>query len=99
MDTLKDILRANPVYSKFKNLGDIISGLYDVVFYVVSALTFVWFVWAVFEYLLAGGDKQKLASARSRITWALVGLFVVAMAYAIARFAEEILTPRGGGFI
>ncbi len=96
MLNIKDFYSASPVKGRFENLGDIITGFSDLVFYIAGALTFIWFVWAVFEYLLAGGDKQKLASARNRITWALVGLLVVAMSYGVAKFAEEIIKPRGG---
>ncbi len=96
MQILQDILKANPVSSMFNDLGDLLTGFYNLAFYLAMALSFIWLVWGVFEYLLAAGDKQKLASARARITWALVGLLIVAIAFAIAKFAEEILQPRGG---
>ncbi|QQG43766.1 MAG: hypothetical protein HYW45_01955 [Candidatus Daviesbacteria bacterium] len=79
---------------KFNNLGDVISGLLNMTFYLAAFLAFFWIVWAAFQYIAAGGDKQKLAQARSRIIWAIVGLIMIALAFAVAQFAKEILQPN-----
>lgn len=79
---------------KFNNLGDIISGLFNITFYLATFLAFFWIVWAAFQYIAAGGDKQKLVQARSRIVWAIVGLIIIAMAFLVAQFVKEILQPN-----
>lgn len=80
---------------KFSTAGDVISGLFNITFYLATFLAFFWIVWAAFQYIAAGGDKQKLAQARSRITWALVGLLIIALAFLIAKYIAEILKPVG----
>lgn len=77
-------------------LGDIISGFFQIAFFLAGFLAFFWFVWGAFQYIFAGGDKEKLGKARSRITWAIVGLIIVALAFTISQFAQQILKPRGG---
>lgn len=86
----------NPVL-KISNLADLISPLLNIVFYVAIFLAFFYLVWGAFQYILAGGKKEELAKARQRISWALVGLIVVFLAYLIAQFASEIFKPTKGG--
>ena len=92
---LKDIFDNRPA-PQFKNLGDILSGLLNIVFYLAVFLAFYFLVWGAFQYILAGGKKEELAKARQRITWALVGLVIVFLAYFIAQYAGEIFPAKGG---
>lgn len=78
------------------DLAGFISGLLNIAFYIAAFMAFYWLVWAAFQYILASGKKEELAKARSKITWALVGLIVIFAAYFIARFASEIFPPQGG---
>lgn len=79
---------------KFHNLGEFVTGLYDVIFLVATFVALYWLTWGIFEYIFAGGDKQKLESARKRLTWAIVGLIFVALAYWIAQFAGQVILPN-----
>ncbi len=72
------------------NLGAIISGLLNIVFYFAAFMAFYWLVWGSFQYILASGNKESLAKARERIKWALIGLVVVFAAFLIAKLAGEI---------
>lgn len=96
---LGDILKDPSVTGlkpEFKTLGDFVSGLFNIAFYLAAFLAFFWLVWGAFQYIYAGGDKEKLARAKARVTWAIVGLILVALAFLVAQFAAEILKPRGG---
>lgn len=41
---------------------------------VFFALIFI--VWSGLQWISSGGDKNKLAQARGRLTWAIVGLII-----------------------
>lgn len=77
-------------------LGAVLSDLFEIALFLAGFLAFFWLVWGAFQYITAGGNKENLAKARSRITWAIVGLAVVALALLVAQFAAQILQPRGG---
>lgn len=94
---LSDIFNANPVASKFTKLGDVISGLLNIIFYVVVFVAFYFLIWGAFNYIMAQGKKEDLAKARDRITWALIGLMVVLLAYFIAKFVTELLKTNTQG--
>lgn len=74
----------------FTDLGSILTGAYEIGLYIAAFLMVWWMAWGAFEYILAGGDKNKLASARKRIIFAIVGFLLIALAYAIGSFLEKV---------
>ena len=77
--------------AEFTTLGSFVSVLFNIIIYIMAFLAFYYLVWGAYQYILASGKKEDLARARSRITWAIVGLIVTLLAYFIARFAAESL--------
>ncbi len=53
---------------------------------IALSLAAVFIVWSGIQWITSGGDKQKLAAARARLTWTIVGLLVVLFAFAIVAF-------------
>ena len=82
---------------EFVDLASFISPLLNLTFYLATFLAFYWLIWGSFQYMLAKGDKEGLAKARARITWALIGLMIIFAAYFIAKYASEIFPPIRGG--
>ena len=82
--------------SEFKNLSDLVTIGYSVTFALAGFLAFLWFTSGAILYILAKGDKEQLGRARARMTWAMIGLFFIILAYFIANFAVHILNPKGG---
>lgn len=80
-------------------LGQLLSGLLNIAFYVAIFLAFYWLVWGAFQYMMASGDKESLAKAREKIKWTLIGLAVIFAAYFLAKYASEILPQKPGGLI
>ncbi|OGE37858.1 hypothetical protein A3B45_02745 [Candidatus Daviesbacteria bacterium RIFCSPLOWO2_01_FULL_39_12] len=80
----------------FNNLASFLSALYQVAIFIAAFLAFYWLVWGTYQYIMARGNKEDLAKARSRIIWAIVGLLMVLLAYTLARFASEIFPPKAG---
>lgn len=87
----------SPVKDKFSDLGSFISPLLNIIFYAALFMAFFWLVWGALAYIMAQGQKENLAKARARITWALIGLAVVLLAFFIAKFVSEIFKPNIGG--
>lgn len=65
------------------NLGLLISRALGVALLIAGILVFVYLVWGGIEWITSGGDKGKTEEARNRITAALVGLAIVAAAWAV----------------
>lgn len=64
-------------------LGDFISRAVSAIMLVAGIATFMYLIWGGIEWITSGGDKDKVQSARERITQSIVGLAIVAGAWAI----------------
>lgn len=96
-DVFSDRLN-NKLSPKINTLGDFISGILNIFLYIAIFLTFYYLIWGAFAYIMARGDKEGLAKARSRISWALIGLVVIFSSFLIAKFAQEVFKDvlKGG---
>ena len=43
---------------------------------VIFALTFVWFIWNLFHFVMAGDPKQK-ETAQQMVIWSVIAMFVM----------------------
>jgi hypothetical protein len=66
-----------------KVVGGLLSGIIDLVFLLGFLLTLAYLLTGGMQWITSGGDKNALEAARNKITNALIGLVIVASAYAI----------------
>ena len=72
-----------PSNVKIDDLGRFISSLVGLALIVAALLVFGYLILGGIQWITSGGDKGKTEAARNQITAALVGLAIVAAAYAI----------------
>lgn len=65
------------------SLGSFVSKSFSAVLLVAGLATFMYLVYGGIEWVMSGGDKGKLESARGKITNGVVGLAIVASAWAV----------------
>lgn len=65
------------------NIGDFISRVVSALLIVAALATFIYLVYGGLSWIMSGGDKAKVQEARDRITNAVIGLGIVATAWAI----------------
>lgn len=70
------------------DLGFIISAVIGIVFILSGILVFAMLVWGGIQWITSGGDKDSTQKAKDRITNALVGIAIVASAWAITKLVE-----------
>lgn len=71
-------------------LGTIIKNLVTL-FYSLGAVGFtIMIIWGAVDWILSGGDKEKVGTARKRITTAIVGLFLLALSFPIIGLIAQI---------
>lgn len=91
---LKDIFNASLTGTKFTNLGDFLSGFFNIVLFIAGALMLSWMAWGIFQYIFAGGDKDKLGQAQKRITWAIVGFLLVVASFAVSQYVRQFFPAQ-----
>lgn len=62
-----------------------------IIFVVAALAVLIMLIWGAFQWIVSGGDKEKVQHARDRITNALIGLAVLALAFFIARVVGSIV--------
>ncbi|MDQ3098320.1 MAG: pilin [bacterium] len=67
-------------------LAFIISRFFTFVLPLVGILGFLFFLWSGFQFLTSKGDPKALAAAQARLTYAIIGLIIVFLTYALTAF-------------
>lgn len=75
----------------FGDIGTFISNIITLAFIVALIVVLIMLIWGAFEWIVSGGDKEAVGKARGRIINALIGLAVLAVAFALFRFAGQFL--------
>lgn len=76
--------------SQFYDLGSVVSEFLDMGFYIAAFLMVFWVFWGIFQYIFAGGNKDALANARKRITWALIGFAILGVLFGLSQYVQNI---------
>lgn len=82
---IKDTIAATTDFSV------VISTLLDFMFIVSGLAMLVFLVMGGVQFITSGGDKVQAQAARDRITYALIGILVVAASFAIVAVLENVL--------
>lgn len=87
-----------PPGMQITDIGLFISRAISVALMVAAIAVFAFLVWGGIQWITSGGDKGKVEEARGRITNALIGLAIVAAAWAIMNlvsyfFGVDVLGP------
>lgn len=65
------------------------AGIVDYLLYIVGTVAVVMIIVAAVQMTTSAGDPGKVAKAKKTLLYAIIGLVVVVLAYAIAHFVME----------
>jgi len=88
----------NPALEKIKTktgivfFQDLIPALVTLGFVIGSLVFFFFLISGAITWIVSGGDKTKLESARSRITNAVVGFVILLLAFALVALLESFFS-------
>ena len=71
-------------------LSNIIIGAFFFIVPIVGIAAFGFLVWSGFQYLTSKGDPKALEAAKARITYSIIGMTIVFMAYLITQFVATL---------
>lgn len=84
-------IKINAPAQGYKDLGSFIQNVLTLAFSIAVLVVLVMLIWGAFEWIVSGGDKDAVGKARNRIINALIGLAVLAVAFALAKVAAQFL--------
>lgn len=74
-----------------QGIGPLVSAIVSVLLIIAALAAFLYLVLGGIQWITSGGDKAGMEAARNKITQAIVGLIIVAAAYAIMLLAANFL--------
>ena len=76
----------------FGNSG-IITDITNVMLFLAGALAVVMIIYGGLRYVISGGNSTAVSAAKNTILYAIVGLVVAFLAFAVVNFVLEALSP------
>lgn len=70
------------------DLGTFITKAFSGIILVAGVATFLYMIYGGVEWITSGGEKGKLEEAKQKITQAIVGLTIVASAWAVFKLID-----------
>lgn len=69
-------------------IGDngVFTRITSIALYAIGAISVIMLVWGGLRYILSGGDSKKITDAKNTILYAIIGLIIAFLSYAIIRF-------------
>ena len=81
-----------------------LKNIVDFLFWVVGILAVIMIIWSSIRYATAGGDSNKLTSAKNTLLYSIIGLVVTLLSFGIVNFVMSQISdppatnpPTGGG--
>ena len=68
------------------SLNSVIGTIVNIFSFVIGVVAVIMIIVAGYRYVVSGGDSSKVSTARSTITYALVGIVIAVMAQGLVRF-------------
>jgi len=71
-------------------IGRVLTNLLSLI-YIVAGIVFLFMiVIGAFQMITSGGDKEAVANSQKRITYAIIGIVLLALAFVIVRLVGQI---------
>lgn len=86
IDSLQNIKQSDVKGQSANSVEDIITSLINTLIWAVGFVAVAMLIYGGFKYITAQGNEKNVATARSVIMYAVIGLIITAIAYAIRTF-------------
>lgn len=73
------------------------STITNILLFIIGAIAVIMIVIGGMRYVLSGGDSNQITAAKNTILYAIVGIIVAILAYAVVNFVLSSLIPGGAG--
>lgn len=82
--------------SLFGGSSAIIPRAINLMLFAVGILAIFMLIWGGMRYVLSGGDSGRVKDAKNTILYAIIGLVVAILGYAIVNWVIQIVSTGGG---
>src|SRR3989338_1597939 len=79
-----------PLDDRFTDLASVINAALPYIYAIAGIILFAYTVWGGFDYLTALGDPKKAEAGKNKITYALIGFFLIFASFWISQIISYI---------
>lgn len=72
-----------------ENVDSVITRVVNVLLFIIGAISVIMIIFGGFKYVTSGGDSNGVTSAKNTILYAVIGLVIASLAYAIVNFVID----------
>lgn len=84
--------RADGMPAELFGLDGVFTRITNIALGIIGGISVIMLVWGGFRYIISGGDSKKVTDAKNTILYAIVGLIIAVLAYAIVHFVLNSIT-------
>ncbi|HLD27083.1 MAG TPA: hypothetical protein VJB63_03960 [Patescibacteria group bacterium] len=77
-------------------LADLINIIVLFIYPFAGILLFIYLVWGGYEYLLSGGNPEKVKGAQGKLTSAIIGFILLFVSYVLVQIIVRIFGLNSG---
>lgn len=77
-------------------LADLINIIVQFIYPFAAILLFIYLVWGGYDYLLSGGNPEKVKAGQGKITSAFIGFILLFLTYILVQIITRIFGLSGG---
>lgn len=81
-----DAARADGMPTDLVGDHGVFTQITNTILYIIGIVSVVMLIFGGFRYVVSGGDSKKVADAKNTILYAIIGLIISLLAYAIVNF-------------
>lgn len=71
-------------------ISSVLSNIINLLFAAAAITTLFMIIFSAFQWITSGGEKENVAKARGRLTWAIIGLVLLSLAFLLMRVLGSI---------
>jgi len=86
VEQMTDLFGASGVFTTFTS----------VLLFAIGAISVIMIIIGGLRYVVSGGDSSNITAAKNTVLYALIGLIIALLSYAIIRFVLTSFTAGGG---
>ncbi len=86
-DPLKNFLKGDPTGAG--TISVFLSNSVNLIFSIAAVVLLFMVLWGAFDWMISEGEKEKVAAARSKILNAMIGMILIAIAFAVVRLLSQ----------
>ena len=81
----------------FGGQGSIFTTVVNVLLFIIGAICVIMLIWGGIRYTTSAGNSSSVTAAKNTIMYAIIGLVIAFLAFAIVNWVLGAITPGGSG--